>query len=101
MFSETYYLIRSKMDGSYLAAYPNSDRPEERLPQNGYILAFQEHYDALSYLNKYAADVSDRFSVEPQSGAQIKSVLDRWNFKGIGMVQDPLIPRIQFLSKER
>jgi hypothetical protein len=100
MFSETYYLIRSRIDGSYLAAYPDqSDLDQARSPQNGYILVFREHFDALSYLNKHAAGLVDRFSVESLPGSQIKTVLDRWNFKGFGIVQDPLLPRVEFMSK--
>lgn len=45
MFSEVYYLVRSKADGRYLAALPN----REAL---GYLLLFRENFDALSYLNK-------------------------------------------------
>lgn len=100
MLSETYYLIRSRMDGSYLAAYPNQDdRDKARSPQNGYVLLFREHFDALSYLNKHAAEVSDRFSVETIPGTQLTSVLDRWGFKGFGVVEDPLLPRVEFMSK--
>ena len=99
MLSETYYLIRSKSDGSYLAAHPNRGDREERSPQNGYVLLFRENFDALSYLNKHAAGVSDRFSVETLPGTQLTSVLDRWGFKGFGMVEDPLLPRVEFMSK--
>ena len=99
MFSQVYYLIRSRIDGSYLAAYPNRSEDENRSPETGYVLLFQEHFDALSYLNKYASGLSDRFSVESLPGSQIASVLDRWGYKGFGVVNDPLIPRIEFLSK--
>ncbi|MCY7321331.1 MAG: hypothetical protein LH660_05900 [Phormidesmis sp. CAN_BIN36] len=100
MLSETYYLIRSRSDGSYLAAYPNrTDRDETRSPQTGYVLLFREHFDALSYLNKHAVGVSDRFSVETMPGTQLPRVLDRWGFKGFGVVEDPLLPRVEFLSK--
>lgn len=99
MLSEVYYLIRSRSDGSYLAAYPNQDDREARLPQNGYVLMFREHFDALSYLNKHAAGLSDRFTVESLPGTQIESVLKRWNFKGLGMVEEPLLPRVEFMSR--
>jgi hypothetical protein len=95
MFSETYYLIRSKMDGRYLVAHPHPDSTSD---ETGYLLLFRENYDALSYLNTHGADVADRFGVESISGSQIKNMLQRWGFKGIGIVQDPLIPRIEFLS---
>lgn len=99
MFSQTYYLIRSRIDGSYLAAYPTLKDDEARSPEHGYILLFQEHFDALSYLNKYAAGVVDRFSVESQAGSQIAGVLNRWGYKGVGIVKDPLLPTVDFLAK--
>jgi hypothetical protein len=61
---------------------------------------FKEHYDALSYLNTHAAGVSDRFSVESIPATQLKSIMQRWGFKGLGLVQDPLEPQIQFLVYE-
>lgn len=99
MFSQAYYLIRSRVDGSYLAAYPKLSDDEVRSPANGYVLLFQEHYDALGYLNKYAVGVSDRFITESISGSQMSSLLDRWGYKGFGIVKDPLIPTIEFLSR--
>jgi hypothetical protein len=100
MLSQAFYLIRSRIDGSYLAAYPNQDdRTQERSPQTGYVLLFTEHYDALSYLNKHGAGVSDRFSIESLPGTQLDGVLKRWGFKGFGVVEEPLLPRIQFMSK--
>lgn len=99
MFSQAYYLIRSRIDGSYLAAYPKLAEGEARSPAQGYVLLFQEQFDALGYLNKYAASMSDRFTTESISGSQLTSLLDRWGYKGFGMVKDPLIPTIEFLSK--
>jgi hypothetical protein len=100
MFSQTYYLVRSRIDGSYLAAYPDrAENDKPRAPADGYVLVFQEHSEVLMYLNKFAADVRDRFSVESLPGAQIASVLDRWSYKGIGMVKDPLLPTVEFLAK--
>jgi hypothetical protein len=94
MYSQVFYLIRSKVDGSYLAAHPKAGESE------GYLLMFKEHFDALSYLNKYAFDVVDKFGVESVPGSQLKGVLNRWGFTGIGLVQDPLLPRIEFLKQE-
>ncbi len=95
MLSETYYLVRSKADGSYLAARP---RPNpDRVEQDRFVLLFREHFDALSYLNTHAADLADRFSVESILGNQVGSLLQRWDFTGMGMVTDPLLPRIEFL----
>ncbi len=99
MFSQAYYLIRSRIDGSYLAAYPKLSDDEARSPANGYVLLFQEQYDALGYLNKFAVGMVDRFTTESISGSQISSLLDRWGYKGFGVVKDPLIPTIEFLSK--
>ena len=92
MYSEIFYLIRSKLDGQYLVAHPKT---KEGM---GYLILFKEHFDALSYLNKYAEDVRDRFSVESLPGSQLKSLVKRWEFEGVGIVQDPLLPRIEFLS---
>lgn len=94
MFSHTYYLIRSKQDGSYLVAHPKGNS------ESGYLLLFKENFDALSYLNTHGSQVSDRFAIEPITGTQIDTVLKRWGFTGIGVVQDPLLPSIEFLYRE-
>ncbi|MFH7027787.1 MAG: hypothetical protein ACHBN1_20915 [Heteroscytonema crispum UTEX LB 1556] len=91
MLSQVYYLVRSKADGSYLAARPNSEGL-------GYLLLFREHFDALSYLNTHAAELANRFSVESLPGTQLGSLLKRWGFNGVGIVNDPLIPNIEFLQ---
>lgn len=96
MFSEIFYLLRSKTDGKYLVARANEDTDLERVEMS-YLLLFREHFDALSYLNKYAGDVSNRFAVESIPGSQLPSVIKRWGFGGVGIVQDPLLPRIEFL----
>ena len=61
-------------------------------------LVFPENFEALSYLNTHGSDVSDRFIVESTSGTQLKTILERWDFQGIGLVKDPLVPRIEFMS---
>ncbi|MGB3639808.1 MAG: hypothetical protein WBA39_19865 [Rivularia sp. (in: cyanobacteria)] len=91
MLSETYYLIRSKADGKYLAARPNQD------DASTFVLLFRENFDALSYINTHAGDLANRLGVETVSGTQLKTVLQRWSFNGIGMVTDPLLPKIEFL----
>ncbi|MGK7925001.1 MAG: hypothetical protein AB4290_07035 [Spirulina sp.] len=93
---EIHYLIRSNLDGQYLVARPRDDRED-----TGFLLLFREHFDALSYLNAHGRDVRDRFGVESATQAQLKSIIDRWGFVGVGLVEDPLIPRIQFLSVNR
>jgi hypothetical protein len=92
MLSQVFYLLRSRADGKYLVANPNPDSAVS------YLLMFREDYDALSYLNVHAADVADRFGVESISGSQVKSLLQRWGFNGVGIVQDPLVPNIEFLT---
>ncbi|MBW4472030.1 MAG: hypothetical protein KME45_16720 [Stenomitos rutilans HA7619-LM2] len=109
MFSQAYYLIRSRSDGSYLVAHPhqredtkqdNEDKTKTEARRNAsFLLLFREHFDALSYLNAHASGVVDRFTIESISGTQIDSLLKRWSFTGIGVVQDPLIPNIEFLSQ--
>ena len=92
MFSQVFYLLRSKVDGRYVTAHPNPDSPQ------GYLLLFSEHFDALSYLNKHASQIADQFSVESIPGSQLKGVLQRWGFTGIGLIKDPILPRIEFMS---
>ncbi len=95
MLSATLYLIRSKADGQYLVARPRAANPDA-LPDPGFLLLFKEHADALSYLNTHAAGLLDRFGVESIPGSQLKTLMGRWGFTGIGMVQDPLVPEIEF-----
>ena len=95
MLSETFHLIRSKADGQYLVARPRAANPDAG-PDPGFLLLFKEHADALSYLNTHAAGLVDRFSVESIPGSQLKTLIGRWGFTGIGLVQDPLLPEIEF-----
>ncbi|MGK7934124.1 MAG: hypothetical protein AB4041_22215 [Microcystaceae cyanobacterium] len=95
MFSQTHYLIRSKTDGRYLVARLQGENDQEI----AYILLFKEHYDALSYLNTHGAKVADQFGVESVISSQLNTILQRWGYQGIGVVEEPLEPRIQFLLK--
>ncbi len=95
MFSAIHYIIRSKVDGKYLVAQVNKGEEQATV---SYLLVFSENFEALSYLNTHGSDVSDRFIVESTSGTQLKTILQRWDFQGIGLVKDPLLPRIEFLS---
>lgn len=98
MFSEIYYLIRSKADGRYLTAHPEGgSKPGDA----GYLLLFREDFEALSYLNTHGRDVADRFGVESIPGSQLKSLLNRWSFVGVGVIKDPLLPSIEFFSLNR
>ncbi len=91
MFGQIHYLIRSRQDGKYLVARPKQHPAT-------YLLIFREHFDALSYLNNHSGGLTDRFAVESLSGTQLKGLLQRWDYQGIGLVEDPLLPKIQFLS---
>lgn len=97
MFSQVYYVIRSKADGRYVTAHPNSSA-QPNAP--GYLLMFQENFEALSYINTHGADVAECFAIESVPGSQLKNLLKRWGFVGVGVVQDPLLPRIDFLSQD-
>lgn len=103
MLSQVYYLIRSKLDGSYLVAHPTksgSDPEESRSQATGFLLMFREHYDALSYLNTHGSGMADRFAVESVPATQIEHLLDRWGFAGVGLVQDALLPKVEFLARQ-
>lgn len=103
MFSQVFYLIRSKVDGQYLVARPKvktEDREEQSFLDPAYLILFREHFDALSYLNTHGADLADQFAVESMPGNQLGSLIKRWGFKGFGLVEDPLLPRIEFLLHE-
>lgn len=95
MLSQIYYLILSRADGRYLVARPGSHADSTGVT---YLLMFREHFDALSYLNTHGGNVADRFAVESVSGTQLKGLLQRWGFTGVGIVQDPLVPQIEFFS---
>lgn len=99
MFSQIYYLVRSRADGQYLTAHPHTNLDENPTQKPSYLLMFREHYDALSYLNTHAREVADRFAIESISGSQLETLLKRWNFNGVGIVQDPLLPKVEFLSR--
>ncbi|MBE9098396.1 hypothetical protein [Vacuolonema iberomarrocanum] len=98
MFSQTYYLLRTRQDGQYLVATGQSDDTEPDTPPTQFLLLFNDHAEALSYLNTHAAGYADRFSVESQAGPQLLNVLKRWGYKGVGVVKDPLIPTVDFFA---
>lgn len=97
MFAQTYYLVRSKADGQYLVAHLQQASPDG--VDSGYLLMFREHFEALTYLNTHGRDIADQFAVESIPGNQVESLMKRWNFNGIGMVQDPILPKVEFLSR--
>jgi hypothetical protein len=93
MLSELYYLIRSRADGRYLTAKVEAREDESELR---FLLIFQEHHEALTYLNTHAAELAQHFSVETILGTQLKPLLLRWGYQGVGQVKDPIEPAIQF-----
>lgn len=92
MHATLYYTLRSRADGNYLAAHPDPDSAHK------YLLVFAEHYDALSYLNTHGSEVAQHFMAESVGKSQIRGILDRWQYQGVGVVKDPLLPRIEFMS---
>lgn len=93
MLSQVYYLLRSKADGRYLVARPNQDNAL------GYLLLFREDFEARSYLSTHGVGVAEQFAVESLPSTQLQGLLTRWGLTGIGIVQDPLLPTIEFLSQ--
>ena len=95
MLSSINYVIRSQKDGKYLVARISQN---EDSPEASYLLLFKADHEALSYINAHGKEMSDRLGVESLSPVQLKSLLQRWGYQGIGLVEDPLIPDISFLE---
>lgn len=89
---ELYYVLRSRLNGQFLVAHPDASA------QQSYILVFRADYEALSYLNTHAAKTQEHLATECLSASQLKANLNRWGFQGIGLVDDPILPAIQFLE---
>ncbi|MBD2311817.1 hypothetical protein H6G20_09120 [Desertifilum sp. FACHB-1129] len=87
-----YYLLRSRLDGNYLVAHL---QPSD----SGYLLLFREDFEALSYVNAHAGEVAHKFAVESIPNSQLSPLMKRWGFHGVGIVQDPLVPRVEFLAQ--
>ncbi|MEL6161114.1 MAG: hypothetical protein AAFQ40_02880 [Cyanobacteria bacterium J06623_5] len=98
MLSTPYYLLRSKATGKYLVARPPVEGGHPEQPTEPFLLLFIADFDALSYLNTHAGEHSNQFSVEYCDRTQIRSICDRWTYRGVGVVNDPLVPRIEFVS---
>ena len=96
MYSQVYYLLRSKQDGRHLAA-----RPDETATEKTFLLIFAADYEALAYLSTHAPQVRDRFAVESVPAYQLKGLLSRWGFAGVGMVSDPTPPTVEFMAGDR
>ena len=95
MLSSINYVIRSQKDGKYLVARISQN---EDSPEVSYLLLFKADHEALSYINAHGKGMSDRLGVESLSPPQLKSLLQRWGYQGIGLVEDPLLPDISFLE---
>ncbi len=103
MYSQIHYLLRSNQNGRYLAARPRiATQDPDQAPQTdpGFLLIFQEHADALSYLNTHAGEIAPQFTVESIPGSQLSNMLNRWGYTGIGLVKDPLMPNVEFLRRQ-
>lgn len=96
MYSNVYYLLRSQQDGKHLAA-----RPEGPESDRTFLLIFQADHEALSYLSTHAPDLRTRFAVESVPAYQLKGMLSRWGFAGIGLVSDPTPPKVEFMQRDR
>lgn len=97
MLSQINYLIRSKIDGKYLVARMSQD---DDVAEASYLLLFKEHSEALSYINTHGAEFRDRLIVESISPTHLRGLLKRWGYQGIGLVEDPLLPRISFMYQD-
>jgi len=99
MISQLYYLLRSRADGSYLVARPHGQGDPNQPPPAGFLLVFTADYDALSYLNAHAPDLSDKFAVETVTSSNLKPLISRWGFQGLGMVNDARLPQVEFFNR--
>ena len=99
MISQLYYLLRSRADGSYLVAHPRGKGDPNQPPPTGFLLVFTADYDALSYLNAHAPDLSDKFAVETITASSLKPLISRWDFQGLGMVNDARLPEVEFFNR--
>ena len=97
MLDQPYYLLRSKSTGQYLVARPPVPGGHPEQPTEPYLLLFIADFDALSYLNAHAGELASQFAVEQGDRRQIKTISDRWSYAGVGVVNDPLIPRVEFM----
>ena len=96
MGSQGYYVLRSRQDGRHLAAQGGSaDVPKS------FLLLFGADHEALSYLSTHAPDLRPQFSVEWLAPNQVKDLLARWGFAGVGLVRDALTPQVEFLERDR
>jgi hypothetical protein len=60
---------------------------------------FTADYDALSYINAHAPELRDKFGVETVMASNLKGLMERWNFQGLGMVNEPRLPEVDFFNR--
>lgn len=89
MLSQLHYVLRSRRDGQYLTARVAEEKT--------YLILFKTDYDALGYVNAQVPEARGSFTPEAVGAGQLKVLLQRWSFQGVGVVEDILEPRIQFL----
>jgi len=89
----TYYLILFEQNGRYLVAYPKREK--------SYLLLFLEYAQALSYLNTHAQQLAENFAIECHSMQQIQLIIKRWQFEGLGIVEDPWEPKIEWFIVQK
>lgn len=97
MYSQIYYLLRSKQDGRHLAARPEGSQDTDKT----FLLLFAADHEALTYLSTHAPEVRDRFSVESIPASRLKTEMTRWGFTGVGVVSDPIAPKVEFMVRDR
>lgn len=97
MLTQPYYLLRAKTSGQYLVAKPSVVGGHPEQPTEPFLLLFIADFDALSYLNTHAMALASQFAVEYCDRKQIKAIADRWGYVGVGIVNDPLVPRVEFV----
>jgi hypothetical protein len=90
MLSQQYYVLRSRGSGEYLVAHPTANASE------GFLLLFSTDYEALSYVNIHSP--GSPCTVEGFPITALRTTLVRWQLVGVGIVNDPLVPQIQFLQ---
>ncbi len=45
--------------------------------------------------------MAQQFGVESVISNQLTGILQRWGYQGMGVVEDPIEPRIKFFKQER
>jgi len=121
MQTTIYYVLRSRKDGQYVSADPRRRSPTSQdaasqrptapddadtqsnpasQAASGFLIVFQEHADGLTYLNTHAPELAGEFAVESLTQSQLMQLMQRWQFSGLGLVSDPLLPRVQFMQRQ-